>query len=120
MGIFIWLTLIPLFGVIAPIYLCFDKTLKPTNKAFLFLLLPMIEIFLSIVFIFNFLATKTDLNILNVWQLPAIAFLVILGLCLTLIVALIEDMNYTLKLIIRVIALSIFGFVIVWKIYFKT
>ncbi|MEM6614006.1 MAG: hypothetical protein AAF652_17460 [Cyanobacteria bacterium P01_C01_bin.72] len=117
MDIFFWLTIIPLFGVIAPIYLCFDETIKPINKVFLFLLLPLIEMFFWINLVFEVLSKETDVNILSALQLPTISFLVILGLCFALIISLVEKINQGLKLMLRLTALLIFSFVIAWGAY---
>jgi len=117
MDVFIWLTVIPLFGIVAPIYLSFDETLKPINKMFLFLLLPIMEVFFLAVLVFEITLKKTEVNILSALLLPTISFLVILGLCLTLIVSLVEGINHGLKLMLRLTALSIFSFIIAWGVY---
>lgn len=116
MGIFLWLFLIPLIGVVAPIWLSFDSGIKPTDKVYLFLLLPIVEILWFILAIIESISNKT--NRINVLQLELIDFLMIFGLSLTLIVVLVENVNRNIQLGIKLTALSILGFIFVWKILY--
>ena len=112
--IFLSFLLIPLIGIVSPIYLSFDRDIKPINKALLFLFLPIIEMLWSIVAIGESILKNT--NLIDAWQLQLIALLTILGLSLSLFVALVEDIDRTVKQAIRLIALSILSIVIVWGI----
>lgn len=113
MGIFLWIFLIPLVGIISPIWLSFELDIKSNDKAYLFLILPIIEIGLSILALVESIQKKTYL--IDTWQLQLIILLMICGLSLTLIVILVEGINSSIKLSIKLTALSILNFIIVWN-----
>ena len=114
MDLFYLLALVPFIGIVSPIYLSFDQTIEPINKILLFLFLPAIEGLFILVFILETLSNKT--NAINTWKPSLIALLIIIGLSLTLIVTLVENLNSKVKLAARLTALSILSFVIVWGI----
>jgi hypothetical protein len=116
MGIFLWLFLIPFVGIIAPIWLSFDPDIKANDKVYLFLLLPIVEILVLIVATIESISNKT--NKTGILQLELIDFLMIFGLSLTLIVVLVENINRSIQLGIRLTALSILGFIFVCKILY--
>ena len=111
---YLWFLAIPVIGIVSPIYLSFDRSIKPINKVLLFLLLPIVEMLFSILAIVESLSKNTNLT--DTWQLQVIVLLIIFGLSLSLTVALVKNIDRTIKFGIRLIALSIFSFVIVWGI----
>lgn len=111
---YLWFLAIPVIGIVSPIYLSFDRSIKPINKILIFLLLPIIEMLFSILAIVKSLLKNT--NLIDTWQLQIIVLLIIFGLSLSLIVAFVKDIDRTIKFNIKLIALSIFSFVIVWGI----
>ena len=60
MGIYFWLLLIPLVGIVSPIYLSFDETIKPIDKVLLFLLLPITETLFIIFTIIESISTPLE------------------------------------------------------------
>ncbi|MBE9045637.1 hypothetical protein IQ255_14690 [Pleurocapsales cyanobacterium LEGE 10410] len=103
---------IPLIGIVSPIYLSFNRDIKPINKALLFFTLPILEILLSTLAIVKSISKNANFH--NIWQPQLIALLVILGLSLSLIVALVEELDRTVKQAIRLTGLAIFSIVGVW------
>lgn len=115
MGIYFWLLLIPLVGIVSPIYLSFDETIKPIDKVLLFLLLPITE---TLFIIFTIVESINNTNLIDTWPIQLILLLIILGLSLTLITTLVEGIKRTVKRYIRLTALSIFGLIVIWGIVF--
>lgn len=114
MDIFLYLTLIPLIGIVSPIYLSFDKEISYTSKIYLFLFMPAVEILFLVISISGLFSDATIVT--KSWQLYILTMSLIIGLCLTLIVALVEDIEPKVKLCMRLTALSILSFATVWGI----
>lgn len=108
-SIFLFFLMIPLFGIVSPIWLSFDQELKPINKAILFLVLPVLAMLFSIGSIVESLSK--DLKLLDTWQIQIIALSIIFALSLSLIVVLVEGLEHSIKLGIRLTALSILSFI---------
>lgn len=111
---FFWFLTIPLIGIILPIWLSFEEDIKVKNKVYLFLLLPIGETLLSILAIVKSYDKNT--NLIDAWQLLLICLITIFGLSLTLIVAFVEELNYKIKLTIKLTALLILSFIAIWGI----
>ncbi|GAB4536080.1 MAG: hypothetical protein Tsb0014_23540 [Pleurocapsa sp.] len=102
--------LIPVILVLCSICFSFDPKLISIQKVSYFLMLPIVEVIVSAIAIAS--AKSIGVNILDVWQLYLMYFLFSLAIAATLIVVLIEELNRTIKLSLRLITLIFFGFVL--------
>ena len=101
---------IPIILVLSSV--CFDSDLKSTTyqKIGYFLILPVIEI--TVVAVAIKPAQSIGVNLIEAWQGYLFYFSISLGIIGTMIISLVEELNCTVKLIIRVTILAVFSYII--------
>ena len=109
---FILTLFIPVILVWYPISSSFDSKLTLEQKVGCFLMLPIIEVLISVLAILQ--ARSMEINLLANWQLYLVYFLFSLGLSSTLMVSLLEELQPTVKLVLRISTLAVFGFTFIW------
>lgn len=108
--------LIPAILVLGAILFSLDPKLTLSQKISYFLILPILEIIIAIIATLQ--AKSMGINIIDAWQLYLLYFLFSFGIASTLMVTLLEELDYTVKLGIRIATLAVFGFIITW-VYFS-
>lgn len=103
---------IPVILVWYPISTSFDSNLTLEQKIGCFLMLPIIEVLVSVLAILQ--AKSIEINLLDNWQLYLIYFLFSLGMASTLMVSLLEELQPTVKLALRISTLAVFSFIFTW------
>ena len=103
---------IPVILVWGSICFSFNLELTLKQKACCFIILPVVEAVVSIIAIIE--ARSIEVNLIDNWQIYLLYFLFGFGLISTLVVTLLEELNSTAKLSIRITALTMFGFIFAW------
>ena len=103
-------------GILIPVGLTFKQDINNVWKIASFIVLPIIEIFLSQEAIRK--ATYFKIDASDFWQLYLLIFSIIFGLSFTLIIALLPEINRTIRLIIKFLALASFGMTFLFSAVF--
>ncbi|MEM8722473.1 MAG: hypothetical protein AAGE84_24805 [Cyanobacteria bacterium P01_G01_bin.39] len=109
---FILTLFIPVILVWYPISSSFDSKLNLSQKIACFLILPIVEVLISVPAILQ--ARSMEINLLANWQLYLIYFISSLGLSSTLMVTLLEELQPTVKRVLRISTLVVFSFIFTW------
>ena len=103
---------LPVILVLGAICFSFDSRLTAYQKIFYFLLLPMVEIIVSVIAVVQ--AKSTSIDLIDNWSLYLLYFSTSLGIIGTLVVTLVSELNSVVMLAIRFTTLTVFGSILAW------